>query len=64
MSSPWKTYRVSFTAHDCYFIELKARSDDEALARAEHLYTEHGEEPFSFDISQGGTDDWGAEVVA
>lgn len=64
MSKPWKTYRVSFCSHDYYAIEIKARSEDEAVARAEDLFDRSGEQPFTFDLSRGGTDEWDAEVVA
>lgn len=64
MSTPWKTYRVSFCVRDYYSVELKARSEWEAIARAEDLYTREGEGPFEFDISRGGTDEWEAEAIA
>lgn len=64
MSSPWKTYRVSFCARDYYSVDLKARSECEAIAKAEDLYSRECEEAFEFDISRGGTDEWDAEVVA
>lgn len=63
MSAPWRTYRVSFCVRDHYSIELTARSEFEAIARAEELYTLEDEVPFIFDISQGGIDEWTAEVV-
>lgn len=64
MSTPLKTYRVSFTVHDCYFIDLKAKSEDDAILKAEDLYEREGEKAFEFDISDGGTDDWDAKVIA
>lgn len=64
MSSPWKTYRVSFCVRDHYSIELKARSESEAIARAQELYTLEEEVPFIFDISQGGIGEWEAEAIA
>lgn len=64
MSKPWKTYRVRFCVRDHYSIELKARSEFEAIARAQELYTLEDEVPFIFDISQGGIDEWEAEPIA
>lgn len=64
MSNVWKTYRVGFCVRDYYTIDLKARNEWEALARADVLYSREGEGPFEFDISRGGTDEWEAEVVA
>lgn len=63
MSNPWKTYRVRFSVREFYLIDLKARSADEALVKAEDLYYRNGEAPFSIDISEGGTDDWDAKEV-
>lgn len=64
MSTSWKTYRVTFCVRDRYSIELKARSEFDAIARAQELYTLEDEAPFIFDISQGGIDEWTAETVA
>lgn len=59
-----KTFHVSFCALDYYIIELRARDEDTAIEKAEDLYTRQGEKPFTFDLSQGGTDHWEAEEVA
>lgn len=64
MSSTWKTYHVTFCVRDYYALDVKARSECEAIARAEDIYTRAGEEPFEFDISRGSTDEWDAEVIA
>jgi len=64
MSTSWKTYRVSFCVRDYYLVDLKARNEWEAIARAEDLYYREYEEAFEFDISRGGTDEWEAELVA
>jgi hypothetical protein len=56
-------YRVTFCVLDYYTIELKARDANSAIEKAQGLYERHGEEPFTFDISQGGTDNWDAEEV-
>ena len=64
MSSPWKTYRVTFCVRDQYSVELKARSEFDAITRAQELYTLEDEVPFIFDISEGGIDEWTAEMVA
>jgi len=64
MSTSWKTYRVSFCVRDYYSVDLKARNEWEAIARAEDLYSREYEEAFEFDISRGGTDEWEAEVIA
>jgi hypothetical protein len=61
--SRFKTFRVSFCVLDCYSIEIKARDDEHAIERAQDLYERDGEEPFTFDLSQGGTDNWEAEEV-
>ncbi len=63
MSTPWKSYCVSFCVRDYYTMKLKARSEDEALAKAEDLYSNEGEAPFTMDLSEGGTDEWYAEEV-
>lgn len=63
MSNPCKTFRIRFSVCDFYSVELKARSEDEALAKAEDLYSNEGEALFTMDLSEGGTDDWDAEVV-
>lgn len=60
MSNSWKTYRVSFCVRDYYTADIKARSEHEANARAEELYSREYEDAFEFDISRGGTDDWEA----
>ena len=62
--APIKTFRVSFFARDYYTIDLKARDKSSAVAKAMDLHRRHGEEPFEFDISQGGTGQWEAEEVA
>jgi 1,2-phenylacetyl-CoA epoxidase PaaB subunit len=58
-----KTFRVCFCVLDYYSIELKAHDDDAAIQKAQDLYDRRGEEPFTFDLSQGGTDNWEAEEV-
>ncbi len=58
-----KKFRVSYCVHDYYSIELKAHDEDDALEMAQGLYDRLGEEPFTFDLSQGGTDCWEAEEV-
>lgn len=58
-----KTYRVSFCVLDYYTIDLKARDDEAALEKAQDLYEQRGEEPFTFDISRGGNNQWEAEEV-
>jgi hypothetical protein len=63
MTSSWKTYRVSFCVRDYYTVDLKARSEAEAEARASDLYDRSGEVPFTFDVSRGGTDEWEAEQL-
>jgi hypothetical protein len=60
MSSPWKTYRVSFCVRDDYTADIKARSEAEAIAKAQDLYAREHEDAFEFDISRGGTDAWEA----
>lgn len=61
---PLKTFRVSFCALDHYTIDLKACDEDSAIAKAVGLYGRHGEKPFTFDPSQGGTVQWEAKEVA
>lgn len=61
--NPWKTYRVRFSVRDCYWANVKARSEEEAERRVQELYELKGEEAVFFDISDGGTDDWQAEVL-
>ena len=64
--NPWKPYSVRFCVRDCYTIDVKARSADEALRKAGELYERHGESAahgFRFDISDGGTEGWDAEEV-
>ncbi len=63
MTSPWKAYRVSFCVRDYYTAEIKARSELEAIAKAEDLYAREHEDAFAFDISRGGTDEWEAESL-
>lgn len=66
MTSPWKSYRVSFSVRDCYVIDVKARSEDEASEKVHDLYDRYGEDPkygFIFDLSDGGTDGWYAELL-
>jgi hypothetical protein len=58
-----KTFRVRFCVRDFYIIELKARDAEDAEEQAMDLYNRHGEEPFEFDISDGGTDGWDVEEV-
>ena len=60
----FKTYRVGFCVLDHYSIELKAHDALVAIEKAQDLYERHGETPFTFDLSQGGTDNWEAEEVA
>ena len=57
------TFRVSFCVLDCYTIDLRARDPDSAIEKAQRLYERRGEEPFTFDLSQGGTDNWDTEEV-
>ena len=59
----WKTYRVRFSVRDCYWADVKARSEEEAERRVQELYELKGEEAVFFDISDGGTDDWQAELL-
>lgn len=59
-----RTFRVRFCVRDFYVIELEARDAPGALAKAQDLYKRLGEEPFEFDISEGGADEWDAEEVA
>jgi hypothetical protein len=63
MLSRSKTYVVSFCERNFYRITLTAASEDEALEKAENLYSEENENLFEFDCSVGGTDDWQAEEV-
>lgn len=63
MSSPLKTYLVRFCVRDYYIGEVQARSELEAIARAEDLYSREHEDAFEFDISRGGTDEWEAEAI-
>jgi hypothetical protein len=66
MSNHWKHFMVSFYIRDCFYIEVNARSRDEAIARAQKLYDRHGAAPeqgFCFDISDGGNGGWDAEEV-
>lgn len=58
-----KTYIVSFCERNYYRIALTAASEDEALERAESLYTEENKNLFELDFTIGGTDDWQAEEV-
>ena len=58
-----KTFRVRFCVRDFYTIDLKARDADEAEEQAMDLYDRLGEEPFEFDNSDGGTDEWNVEEV-
>lgn len=58
---------MRFSVRDFYTVEVKARSEDEALARAQELYDRYGEcseKGFAFDLSEGGTDDWEAELTS
>ena len=59
----WKTYRVRFSVRDCYWADVKARSEEEAERRVQALYEREGEEAVVFDISDGGTEGWQAEVL-
>lgn len=64
--SAWRTWCVRFSVRDFYTVAVKARSEEEALARAEDLYDRYGECPekgFALDLSEGGTDNWEAEQV-
>jgi hypothetical protein len=58
-----KTFHVSFCVQDYYSIEIKARDEIHAVQKAQGMYARRGEEPFAFDLSQGGTDHWEAEEV-
>ena len=58
-----KTYVVSFCERNYYRITLHAASEDEALEKAESLYTEENKNLFELDFTIGGTDDWQAEEV-
>jgi hypothetical protein len=58
-----KTYHVSFCVLDYYSIEIKACDEIHAVQRAQDVYERLGEELFTFDLSQGGTDHWEAEEV-
>ena len=58
-----KTYIVSFCERNYYRIALTAASEDEALKKAESLYTEENKNLFELDFTIGGTDDWQAEEV-
>lgn len=58
-----KTYLVSFCVHDYYCIKLTATSEEEALEKAENLYTDEHEDAFEFDLTRGGTDDWQVKEV-
>ncbi len=58
-----KTYIVSFCERNYYRIALTAASEDEALEKAESLYTEENKNLFELDFTIGGTDDWQAEEV-
>ena len=47
-----------------YWIDVAATSKQSAIAEAQDLQAEHGEDPtkgFVFDINQGGIDGWTAE---
>jgi hypothetical protein len=63
MSNPWKTYRVQFSEHNVYTIDIKVRTADDALDKAKDLYA-LGTVPFSLVLDEGGTDDWDAVEVA
>ena len=58
-----KTYVVSFCERNYYRITLTAASEDEALEKAEDLFSEENEGLFELDFSIGGTDDWQTEEV-
>lgn len=58
-----KTARVNFCALDYYTVEPRVGAVDTAIDKAKDLYNRHGEKPFTFDLSQGGTDHWEAHEV-
>jgi hypothetical protein len=58
-----KTYLVTFFVNDCYRITLTAASEEEALEKAENLYSEENEYAFELDLFVGGTSDWQALEV-
>lgn len=58
-----KTYVVSFCERNFYRITVTAASADEALEKAENLYTDENMSLFELDYSIGGTDAWQAEEV-
>ena len=58
-----KTYLVRFFDVRCYRIRLTATSEDEAVTKAENLYTDENEHLFELEPALGGTDDWHAEEV-
>lgn len=66
MTPTWKTYCVTFYVRDYYAIDTKARSEREAIVRAQHLNDRYGEDPaygFAFDVTDGGSEDWHADKI-
>lgn len=66
MTASWKSYCVSFCVRDLYTVEVKARSEREAIVRAQHLNDRYGENPahgFTLDLSDGGSEDWHADEL-
>lgn len=58
-----KTYIVTFCERNYLRITLTAASEDDALEKAENLYTKENEGLFELDLTIGGTDDWQVEEV-
>lgn len=61
--SSTKTYVVSFYEKNFYRITLNARSEEEALEKADNFYCDDKMDLFEFDASIGGDDDWQVEEV-
>jgi len=64
--APPRTFEVSFSVQDWYRIDIKAPSEEHAIAKAQALYERHGEDErwgFRFDLMRGGTGDWEAEEL-
>ena len=63
-----KQFEVRFWVTDAYHMVVKARNEDEAIARAKARYARYGEDPehgIHLDICEGGVgEDWEASEVA
>lgn len=58
-----RSYLVTLAVRDCYYTLLQATDESAAVAQAQQLYDDAGEEAFDFSLTDGGIDSIEAKEI-